>query len=109
MHPIAHKAVQLTEGLWELQLKGPNSVVSGKAVFYEEWVAPGTLALDSSTTIASKTDVAAVVAERMLRGVAGFEDEYAVAAIDAAKVIDKANTQRSYVNTGTRILHLPRV
>ncbi len=108
MYPIAHKAVQLTEGLWQLQLKGPNSAVSGHAVYYEEWVAPGELALDSSTTIAPKKAVAAVVAERLLRGVAGFEDEHTRAAIDASKVIDRAQTQRSYV-TSQRVQYQARV
>ena len=99
MTPIAREAVQLTEGLWQIQLR---ESVSGRAVFYEEWVAPGVLSADSSTTIVPKEDVAAVVAERMLRGVAGFELEYASAAVEAAKVISRAQSQRAYVHTGTR-------
>ena len=103
---VPREVVQLTEGLWQIQLKGS---VAGRAVFFEEWVSPGVLAADGSTTIALKGDVAAVVAERMLRGVTGFEDEYATAAVDAGKVMRRAQSQRSYVNTDQRDIYLPPV
>lgn len=100
MAKVSREVVQLTEGLWQIQLK---ESVAGRAVFFEEWVAPGTLSADSSTTIAPKEDIAAVVAERMLRGVDGLEDAYARAAVDAARVIRSAQSQRSYINTDQRV------
>lgn len=106
MTPIARDVVQLTEGLWQIQLKDS---VAGMAVFYEEWVAPGTLATDDATTIAPKGDVAALVAERMLRGMDGYAKEYARAAVAAANVVARQASKRSYVNTDTRVQHTARV
>lgn len=109
MQHISREVVQISDGLWQIQLK---QNVSGMAVFYEEWVAPGILANDSSTTIAPKEDVAAVVAERLL--LPYHEDKYwrpfyTKAALKAAKVIQRAQGQRSYVNRSQRVQRMQRV
>ena len=109
MAEVPREVVQLTEGLWQVQLK---QSVAGRAVFYEEWVAPGTLATNAATTIAPVADVAALVATDLLEPYALNSDwtmRYKNALEAAGKVIRNQQSQRSYVNTDQRKYYLPAV
>ncbi|KKL87924.1 hypothetical protein LCGC14_1929860 [marine sediment metagenome] len=106
---IPAEPVQLDSGLWQYHA---DVDLSGKSVWYEEYVEPVAFSSDSSTTTINKRELAAIAAERVLRPLARskiWRDRYAFAASAAATARLSFNSLRTVLDQRTRTYPVARV
>jgi hypothetical protein len=106
---IPAEPVQLDSALWQYHV---DVNLSGKSVWYEEYVKPVAFSSDTSTTNVNERELAAIAAERVLRPLARskiWRDRYAFAASAAATARLSFNSLRTVLDQRTRTYPVARV
>lgn len=85
---IPCEVVQLDSGMWAIHTR---ENLAGKSVWYEEYVRPAALTVDTDTTTLPKEDLAAVATELLLRPLQSDKQWKAI----YAKVVDRAAYARA--------------